>query len=308
MQYYYGAEDIKLQNTCIAIGKFDGLHIGHRKLINILNSYSSDELTSVILTFDFNPANLFSEKETAYIYSRHEKLRLLEQTGVDIVISYPFTRDTAAMTAEDFVRDVLIDGFGMKALIVGADFRLGRDRMGDVGYLDALSKKYKFDLVVCDKESFSGEHVSSTRLRNLLAEGDVEQANKMLGMPYFIMGEVKHGRGIGHKLTVPTVNIRPDSQKVLLPNGVYVTETLIADNKYRSVTNIGVNPTVNTDKEHEISIETYIFDYDGDLYDSELVVEFFHYIRRERKFKDSDELKEQIIRDIEFSRNFTLQK
>lgn len=302
MEFISGKTDFQLHNSAVTLGKFDGLHKGHQKLIHKIVDLKKDGYTSVMFTFMFHPSTLFSNKEIDLIYTEEEKRIKLEQSGLDVMISYPFTNETASMEAEDFVKDVLVDRIDAKVIVVGDDFHFGHNRRGDVALLKELSKKYGYEVISYEKVNFHDEVVGSTSIRHEIEQGNMELANELLGRPYSIIGEVLHGRKIGRTLGVPTTNLIPSSDKLLPPNGVYASRTIIDGKSYEGVTSIGYKPTVGADKSR--GVETFIFDYDADLYGKIIEVEIYGFERGEVKFDSLDELKEQMQKDIIFAKDY----
>lgn len=301
MEYVEGKE-FTYKNTAITLGKFDGIHRGHQMLLKKVVDKKKDGLTSVMFTFSSHPQNLLQNKETKLIYTLEEKRIILDKWGLDVLISYPFNKQIARMKAYDFVKDVLVGQLDGKIIVVGQNFRFGHNREGNVQLLQKLSEEFNFELVVYDKLEYKGRRVSSTLIKELIRQGNIEYANHLLGTPYTIMGKVKHGRKIGRTLGFPTVNIVPDENKLLPPNGVYVSNTKINDKTIHGVTSIGQNPTVG--KTDEIRVETFLFDFEGDLYDQTLRVQILSRFRDEIKFDNVDLLKEQIDKDIELGKAY----
>ena len=291
MIYISGTKDFKLTNTAVALGKFDGLHRGHQVLINQINHYKSKGMLSVVFTFDYHPNSLFGD------------------LGVDVLIEYPFTKETAAMEPADFVKNVLVDELGARFVVVGEDFRFGRKRMGDTVLLESMSPLlgYKADICrkICDtipadtdgNSEAQTREIGATLIRKMLAAGDIETANKFLGRPFMIYGEVIHGRRIGRTIGMPTANIVTPSIKLLPPNGVYVSKTKVYNKVYPSVTNIGCNPTVADNGSRRV--ETYVYDFNDDLYGRDIEVMLYHYQRPEMKFDTIEALKNQMHQDGE---------
>ena len=290
MIYISGTKDFKLTNTAVALGKFDGLHRGHQVLINQINHYKSKGMLSVVFTFDYHPNSLFGDKEQNLIYTYEERRMIAERLGVDVLIEYPFTKETAAMEPADFVKNVLVDELGARFVVVGEDFRFGRKRMGDTVLLESMSPLlgYKADICrkICDtipadtdgNSEAQTREIGATLIRKMLAAGDIETANKFLGRPFMIYGEVIHGRRIGRTIGMPTANIVTPSIKLLPPNGVYVSKTKVYNKVYPSVTNIGFN---------------------DDLYGRDIEVMLYHYQRPEMKFDTIEALKNQMHQDGE---------
>lgn len=302
MKYIAGVTDFKIKNSAVSLGKFDGIHLGHQLLLNKVLELKEQGFQAVMFTFLYNPRNLFSDKEIELIYSEEEKKYLLEQKGFDVLVSYPFTKETASMEPENFIKEVLVGALDAKVIIVGSDYCFGHNRSGNVDLLREKSKEYGYELIVFDKIKIDDQVVSSSLIRSKIAEGDMEQVTKLLGRPFSIIGEVKHGRKIGRTLGFPTTNLIPSPSKLLPPNGVYASMTSINGVNYPGLTNIGNNPTVGVTPEKRV--ETYIFDFDSDLYGATIEVFLYAFERPEMSFKSIEELKKQMNKDIIFGRQF----
>ncbi|MDY3745836.1 MAG: bifunctional riboflavin kinase/FAD synthetase [Lachnospiraceae bacterium] len=317
MIYISGTKDFKLNNTAVALGKFDGLHRGHKVLIDRINKLKEKGMLSVMFTFDYHPNSLFGDKEQQLIYTMKERRVIAEKMGIDILIEYPFTEETAAMEPADFIKEVLIDKVGARFVVVGEDFRFGSHRAGNTDLLEGMSLPLGYSAVICrkvcdmipmgfdDNLQPESREISATLIRKAISKGDVELANRLLGYPFNIIGEVVHGREIGRTIGMPTANIIAPGTKLLPPNGVYYSKTKIFGKLYNSVTNIGYNPTVS-DKNSK-RIETYVYDFKGDLYGKSIEVELYHYGRPEMKFASLDALKTQMHKDGERSKRYFAQ-
>lgn len=302
MKYISETTDFQLNNSVVTLGKFDGLHIGHQLLVNHITRLKREGYQSVMFTFSLHPMNLFSEKELKLIYTSDEKCKRLEELGVDVLVVYPFSLQTASLEAKDFIQQVLVNQLDAKVIVVGSDYRFGHNRVGDVKMLQDYADEYGYEVVVYDKVLYDNEEVSSTRVRNEIANGNMELVANLLGKPYSILGTVEHGRKIGRTIGMPTANLIPSSSKLLPPNGVYASKTRILDQVYKGVTNVGYKPTVGG--ESILGVETYLFDYSGDIYGKEIEVELYHYQRAEQKFLSIDVLKEQMKKDIVNAREY----
>ncbi|MDF2590210.1 MAG: hypothetical protein K0S41_4052 [Anaerocolumna sp.] len=302
MEYIAGKTDFQLHNSAVSLGKFDGIHRGHQLLLNKLLEQKEFGLSAVMFTFMFHPNNLFSDKEIELIYTEEEKKYMLEQSGLDVLISYPFTEETASMEPETFISEVLIKKIGAKKIVVGSDFCFGHKRKGNVDFLKEKAEQYGYELIVFDKIMADDHVISSSYIRTEIAEGHMENTKELLGRPYSIIGQVQHGRKIGRTIGFPTTNLLPPSNKLLPPNGVYASVTTIDGKKYTGVTNVGFNPTVG--KTPEKRVETFIFDFDEDLYGKMIEVSLYALEREEVKFNSIDELKEQMNKDIVFGREY----
>lgn len=282
---------------CVAtIGNFDGVHKGHQQLLAQLNA-SRDALgvPSVLVTFEPLPREFFRGAAMPARLTRfREKVTLLEETGLDRVLCLPFDEQLAAMPARDIVDELLVAKLGVKYLLVGDDFRFGHGREGDYAMLEAAGKQRGFDVGRLGTLSVEGGRVSSTRVREALADGDLVLAEKLLGHAYFIMGRVIYGRRLGRQLGTPTANIQLQRYQAAL-NGVFAVEVDGLARRYAGVANIGIRPTVDG---REPLLEVHLFDFAGDLYGRLLTVTFRRKIREEQTFESLDALKAQIRRDV----------
>ncbi len=297
MRYINETTDFQLHNSVVTLGKFDGLHIGHQMLLDHVLELKQKGYQSVMFTFSLHPYNLFSEKEIRLIYTSEEKYYHLKNMGFDVLVSYPFTRDTAALEPQDFIKKVLVDQLDAKVIVVGADFCFGKERRGNVALLEKYAPQYGYKVYAYEKLTSNSKVVSSTRVRDELAKGDMEEVEILLGRPFSIRGVVIHGRRLGRTFGMPTINIQPPEEKLLPPNGVYASTMIIDGIKRYGVTNIGYKPTVGAAPRP--GVETYILDFSGDLYGETVEVNLHHYMRPELKFDTVEDLKEQMQLDME---------
>jgi riboflavin kinase/FMN adenylyltransferase len=302
MKYIAGSTDFNLKNSAVTLGKFDGLHQGHRLLIDEVLSLKSKGYTSVMFTFLYHPYNLISENEIKLIYTEEEKLQKLKASGLDVLISYPFSQETKNIEPEDFIREILVDKLDAKVIVVGSDFRFGKNRRGNVDMLKSMENKYGFRVISFEKKRWRDTVISSSTIRHELEKGNMEEANAMLGEPFNIHGKVLHGRKIGRTLGMPTTNLTPAQSKLLPPCGVYTSRTIIDGISYPGMTNIGYKPTVGAEKYK--GVETYIYDFDKDLYGQEVDVELLSYERPEIKFDSLEDLKRRMDEDLAFGRRY----
>ncbi|MBR5046697.1 MAG: bifunctional riboflavin kinase/FAD synthetase [Eubacterium sp.] len=305
MQYIMSS-DFQIQNSAVALGKFEGIHLGHQLLLNELMKQKEKGLNSVVFTFDIPPkAVIQGNRNYSLIFTKTERRLFLEKQGIDILVEHPFTKEFAASTPEEFIRDVLMEKMDARAIVVGSDFHFGKKRSGNVDTLREASARYGFELIILNKVQSDGREISSTRIRKLIECGKMEEAAQLLGRNFSIYGQVIHGRALGRTIQIPTANIRPEDLKLIPPNGVYLSKVHIDDKVYKGITNIGVKPTVE-----EIpvkGVETYIFDFSEDIYGKNIDVELLHFHRAELRFKDVNELKEQMNKDILYAKNYFLQ-
>ncbi len=296
MQYITSSE-FQIQNTAVALGKFEGIHLGHQLLINEVKKQRENGLNSAIFTFDMPPkAVLHDDMRYSQIYTKIERKRILERQGIDILIEHPFTKEFAALSPEEFIRDVLIKKADVKAVVVGSDFHFGKRRSGNVDTLRAAAKEYGFQLIVLNKIMQRNGDISSTRIRKLIEYGMMEEASLLLGRNFSIYGEVIHGKALGRTIQIPTANQKPDEKKLVPPNGVYFSLIHLDDKVYKGITNIGVKPTVEMVPEK--GVETHIFDFSQDIYGRNIEVELLHFHRAELRFKNVEDLCLQMQHDI----------
>lgn len=285
--------------SAVTLGKFDGIHRGHQKLMNKVLAQRKNGLTPVVFTFAKMPGtDIYGKGRT--ILTRREREQHLQQMGIDIMIECPFVPELSTMEPERFIKEVLVEKLHAKYIAVGSDFRFGYRRKGDCALLKSLSEEYGYVVEVIEKETIGEKVISSTYIRQLLGYGDMETAEKLLGYPYYVSGTVVHGQALGRTIGIPTTNILPDEEKMLPPNGVYLTRTIIDDKKVWGITNIGVKPTVSGEKVK--GIETHLLDFCEDLYGKELVVVFYAFERPERKFDSLELLKDQLEKDVSWGR------
>ena len=302
MEIFYGIENFaKIQKcgTCVSVGTFDGLHIGHRLILQALvQTAQAKGLKSLVLTFDPHPRKvLFPEKDLNLILSPEEKIEMFAATGVDYLVIHPFTKDFAAVSSSDFMNNVMVRQLGMRHLVSGFNNHFGCDRMGDVEVLKQYGRRFGFEVSRLDAAMLNGISASSTFVRNALLDGDVSAAASVLGYSYYISGTVVHGRHIGTQIGFPTANIQPDCADKLIPKtGVYAANVQVEGCLYQSVVNIGDNPTVSDS--HKTTIEAYILDFHGDIYGKNVRVYLSCRIRDQKKFSDLKQLTEAIKNDI----------
>lgn len=302
MEYIFNTEEFMLKDSAVCLGKFDGIHMGHRLLIEKIQTYKKQGLQSVVFTFALHPYTLFSKGDAKLIDTMSEKVQKLEQLDVDTLVSYPFTKQTASMAPEQFIEKVLMGKIGAKVIVVGNDFHFGFQRKGNVALLRKYAQKFGYEVVSLEKLEDENQVVSSTRVRNEIKFGNMEKVTRLLTVPYAIVSEVIHGKQLGRTIGMPTINQQVEKNKIVPPHGVYVSKVYLADGVYGGITNIGVKPTVSGEK--QVGVETHIFDFEGDLYGKILKTEILHFVRKEQKFATIDALKEQMHRDMAFGKTY----
>lgn len=293
--------DFTLKNTVVCLGKFDGVHAGHRQLLScVRNECKSHGYQSAVFTFQMHPNTLFSTDRQKLLTTSEEKEGILKKEGMDVMIAYPFTEKTAAMEAEEFVEMVLFKRCNAKMIVVGEDFCFGKNRKGNVKLLKELSSIYDYELRAIKKVELNGEVVSSTRIRKYIQAGELTQANELLCEPYQFQGEVVKGNQLGRTLDMPTANLIPREDKLLPPYGVYASTVLLDGSLYTGITNVGMKPTIAGEK--KAGVETNLFATLPMFYGSRITVYLHKFIRPEMKFSSIEALKEQMAKDAECAR------
>jgi len=287
----------------LTIGNYDGIHVGHRKIIEQVRQKAKElSGTSMLMTFHPHPMSVLRpEKYTRIITPLYVKKRLIEETGIDVLIIVPFNDAFRGIEPERFIRKILIDRIGVAGIVVGYDFRFGKDGAGDIRMLRGFVEDYDLYLGVVDAVTVDGEKVGSNGIRKLIAAGDVAKAKKLLERPHMIDGVVVRGDSRGREIGFPTINLSTVFE--LVPKeGVYITEVKINGRRYPSVTNIGYNPTFDDDR--ELTVETYILGFSEDIYGKEVYLYFHERIRPEMKFRSVGDLQARITKDVEITRNY----
>jgi riboflavin kinase/FMN adenylyltransferase len=298
MKLFHGTDNAEiLRPTVLTLGVFDGLHLGHQKIMRtIVERARALQAVPTVITFDPHPrAVLHSESAPPLLQTLDQRIGAFEVLGLEQTIVIRFNRDFAATDAETFLREVIHDRLKAKEVYLGKGFAFGKNRAGNIELLKKLSAELGFLADEVPEVQLRGQRISSSRIRHLLLEGHINLARRMLGRPYGIEGRVVRGDRRGHTIGFPTANLQTVN-RVMPKNGVYVTSTLIDGQWRRSITNIGVRPTF--ENQAEPTIETYILNWAGDLYGDVIRVRFLHRIRDERKFSGIEELKAQINKDL----------
>lgn len=285
------------KKTILTLGTFDGVHIGHKKILErITQNTENGKYESLVLTFFPHPRMVLQEKsEIKLLNTIAEKSKLLEATGIENLVIHPFNESFSRLTAEEFVHSILVDQFHIQKIIIGHDHRFGRNRTANIDDLIAFGHEYGFEVEQISAQEIQDVSVSSTKIRKALNEGNMSLANDYLGYDYFLSGEVVKGKQLGRTIGFPTANIEINDEYKLIPKtGVYVVKALIDQKEVSGMMNIGFNPTVEGQKQ---TIEVNLFDFDADIYGKTIEVSLLQYLREEQKFGSVDLLKEQLHLD-----------
>ena len=282
----------------VALGSFDGLHKGHLSLIRKIKQLAEEgEGQSIVYTFKNHPRKFININSTLnLLMTNEEKISILEKEGIDILAFKKFDKETMKMSPEDFIKN-MCESFNIKGIVVGFNFKFGYKNAGDIKLLNELKSKYHFDLYVMEPCIYNDSVVSSTRIREAIIDGNMEEAFNMLARPYSLEGKVIHGKKLGRTIGFPTANISINKNMIIPKVGIYATKVYVNGKIYYGATNIGYNPTVNGDN---LSIETNILNFDEDIYGKVITIEFLERIRDEKKFNGIEELKSQLQKDTNY--------
>lgn len=284
--------------TAVALGNFDGLHIGHQYLISTMKKLAHDRgLTPSVFTFNNSTSTKFkTRKDYNILMSNEKKIGTLEKMGVDTLYAVDFNDEIMHMCPDEFIKKVIVDKLNAELVVVGFNFRFGFQAKGDVEYLKNIGSKFGFEVIVINPVTKNNNVVSSTYIRKLLKEGNIKEANELLGRPYVIAGNVIEGKGRGKELGFATANLKFDTDYLIPKFGVYKTVTVFNNKDHLSITNIGKNPTFN---DVEFSAETHILDFNEDIYGKKIEIKFIDFLREEIRFNDKTQLIGQVLKDIE---------
>ena len=307
MKVYFSLEDFqKLDFAAVTTGTFDGVHIGHNKILEQLNQAAATiGGESVLLTFSPHPRIVLQpDVDLKLLSTQKEKIELLKNTGLDHLIIHPFTKEFSRTSSLDFVRNILVNNIGAKKLVIGYDHHFGRNREGSFEHLKEFGPTYGFEVEEISAKDIEDVTVSSTKIRKALEHGDIMTANRYLGYNYLLTGNIVKGQGIGRKINFPTVNLHIEEDFKLIPKrGVYIVQTLFKDAHVFGIMNIGFRPTVGGNGQ---TIEIHLLDFQGDLYGSKMQIEVLHRLRDEQKFETLEELAAQISKDEKSARNWLM--
>jgi riboflavin kinase/FMN adenylyltransferase len=294
----------EIPNPVVTIGTFDGVHLGHQKILQtLLDEAKGVDGESVLLTFYPHPRMiLFPESHgMKLLQTQAEKMEKLSKYGLQNLIIYPFSFDFSRLTALEFVRDILVDKLHVRKIVIGYDHQFGKNREGNIDYLKEIAEMYEFEVIEIPAQDIDEVNVSSTKIRDALLQGDVDRASVFLGRPYELSGKVVRGRALGRTIGFPTANIDVNSDLKLVPAiGVYAVEVVVDGHVHRGMLNIGRRPTiVSTD---DVNLEVHILDFQEDIYDKMMTIRFLSRVRDEQKFDSVEALKEQLQKDEKFVR------
>lgn len=287
--------------AAIAIGKFEGLHIGHQKLIKKITEKQRAGFMPVAFTFDKSPRTYFGQGE-GLLFTREERRTLFEKWGIGCLVECIFNQQMASMEAEEFVEEILCKKLHAAYLVVGPDFCFGKNRKGDVKLLQNYERQGAFQLEIVEKEMEKDMAVSSTRIRESLINGRMEEVQSMLGFPYYLEGQVVRGNQLGRTWGIPTANIMVNQIKLLPPNGVYFSSIEVDKKVFFGITNIGTKPTIGDD--YEKNAENYIYDFSEEIYGKNIKIQLLKFHRPERKFDSVEALVEQLQQDIQSGKGY----
>ena len=305
MEYIKNTLDFRISEpSVISLGKFDGLHTGHQLLMEEMRKGKESGLKTVIFTFDIPPRSIHQDSYRV-LSTNDEKMHIFSEAGVDYLIECPFTDAFRQLSPFEFLQ-MLTEKIRVKKIVAGTDFGFGYKRSGTYRDLQRYADTLSYEAVIVEKKQYMGADISSTRIRECIAAGQMEEANILLGYEYFLTGTVQHGNEIGRTIGTPTANQIPPKEKLLPPNGVYASRVQMDGKEYFGISNIGRKPTIKG--ENPLGVETFIFDFQGDLYGKSIHVSFLKFIRPEQKFTSLEILKKQMEHDIQEARRYQTKK
>ncbi|MBR2729576.1 MAG: riboflavin biosynthesis protein RibF [Eubacteriales bacterium] len=288
--------------TAVSIGKFDGVHLGHRRLLEELLDQKEKGLLATVFTFDPYPEIFFGYGAKQILTTRQEKEQIFERMGIDILVEFPFNAQSAATPSREFVTKFLCGHLRARFIAAGPDLSFGDHGSGNFDLLAGLGPEYGYTTKMIEKVVMDDNVISSTLIRRLISTGEVTTAARYLGEPYMVCGSIVHGRALGRRIGIPTLNQVPPPDKLLPPFGVYYSDVLLGGKKYCGMTNIGVKPTVSEEK--RVTVETFLYDFEGDVYGETATVQLLTHRRPEMKFSSIEELKATMEHDIQAGREY----
>ena len=298
MQIVSDKTEFKLKGaSAVAIGKFDGIHAGHYRLIDEILRQKKNGLKSVIFTFFPSATVYFGGEDAKELTTREEKREIFERMGIDVLVEFPLNPETAATDPVDFVKKILIEMMNMKFLAAGEDVSFGKGGKGNRVLLEEMAEENDFTVKIIEKIFDHGKEISSTYVREEILKGNMELASELLSRNYSMEGIVENGMHLGRKMGFPTVNLYPPKEKLMPPYGVYYSDVFYNGSMYHGITNIGVKPTVQQTK--RVNAETYLYDFDRDIYGKKIRLELLKFKRPEQKFQDLAGLQKQLRQDVE---------
>jgi riboflavin kinase / FMN adenylyltransferase len=305
LNVFYSLQDFNPKSkTIVTIGTFDGVHIGHRKIIDkIVQNCKNENLESTILTFFPHPRMVLqNDSDIKLLNTIDEKIQLLKCTGLQNLIIHTFDKSFSELSAEEFVFEVLVNQLNIQKIIIGHDHRFGKNRSANIDDLIVFGKKYNFEVEQISAEELNDVAVSSTKIRNAISDGNVSLANRYLGYQYSLSGTIIKGKQLGRTIGFPTANLKIDQEYKQIPkNGVYIVRSFINNQFFNGIMNIGFRPTVDGETQ---TIETHFLDFNFDIYDENITIAIFEHIRDEQKFDSLDLLKIQIEKDKQVAINY----
>lgn len=304
MRVIYAPDYANIQTpTGIVLGNFDGVHIGHQYLVRFLrNLCALENLESIVYTFLEHPQMILQNTSRKPLLTTNaQKIERLKQEGVDTLFFEEFNQAFSQLSPQDFVEKILVQKFHARQIVVGDNYRFGHGGKGDVHLLHKLSQQFGFQVHALPLLSIGQENISSTVVRKALLQAELDKSTHLLGRPFSITGVVQHGEKLGRKLGYPTANLVPREEQAVVKNGVYVTKTRVRNTFYNSLTNVGNRPTMRDEK---FLVETFLLDFDGDLYDQEIEIYFLQYIREEKRFDTLSALVQEMDKDQRHARDY----
>lgn len=303
MEIICGTTEFQIRSkSAVAIGKFDGVHKGHMELLSHIMKKKEQNMAAVVFTFHPSAAVFFGQTRGAELTTRYEKRQLFEEMGIDILVEFPLNKETAATSPLEFVEKILAGQMQAGYIAAGEDVSFGYKGLGNKELLAQMAEKLKYQLDIINKVYDRGREISSTYVREEVEKGNMETTARLLGRYYSFEGQVERGNRLGRKLGMPTLNLYPDQEKLLPPKGVYYSQVKFEGCTYPGITNIGFKPTVNSTS--NISVETYLYDFDKDMYGRKIVTELLQFKRPEQKFESLEKLKMQMETDIQQGKMF----